>query len=268
MAVSVLLGKHSCRCRNRDEVRPKVSTKSAILCVISARGGSQGVPGKNIRPLCGKPVIAYAIGAAIAARGVERVVVSTDSPDIASAARAAGAETPFLRPDLLARADTGKFQVWQHALAACEQAYAREYDIYLDLDCTNPLIETSDVEASVERFVDLRASGVPVDAVFTVAKARRNPYFNLVQPDASGALRMSKTSGPTVLSRQTAPPVFEHVAGVYVLDTGYLRRASHLLDGYAVGYEVNEDKAHDIDSEQDFQIIEFLLGKRLNRRSR
>jgi CMP-N-acetylneuraminic acid synthetase len=240
----------------------------AILCVISARGGSQGVPGKNIRLLHGKPVIAHAIATALATPGIERVIVSTDSAQIASAARDAGAQTPFMRPEELARSETGKFQVWQHALEACEAAHGRRYDLFVDLDCTNPLIESSDVLASIERFRLLRADGVPVDAVFTVSRARRNPYFNLVEPDAKGALRMSKSAGPTILSRQKAPPVFEHVAGVYVLDTSYLRRARHLLDGHAEGYEVGEDKAHDIDSELDFKIIEFLLGNRAERPTR
>ena len=236
---------------------------AAILCVISARGGSQGVPGKNIRPICGRPVIARAIDTVLASSYIERVVVSTDSAEIAEVARAAGAEVPFMRPAELARSETGKFQVWQHALTTCEKLDGREYGLFVDLDCTNPLIETSDVNGAIDRFLTSRARGVAVDAVFTVAPARRNPYFNLVEPDASGALKMSKSAGPTVLSRQKAPPVFEHVAGVYVLDTAYLRRANHLLEGHAEGYEVGDDKAHDIDYEHDFLMIEFLLGRRL-----
>jgi CMP-N,N'-diacetyllegionaminic acid synthase len=236
----------------------------SILCVIAARGGSQGVPGKNIRLLHGKPVIARAVETALAAPEIDRVVISTDSPAIAEAAVAAGAQLMFMRPAELAQADSGKFQVWQHALAACEAREGRRYDLYVDLDCTNPLIEPGDVSAAIARFRQLRCEGVAVDAVFTVAKARRNPYFNLVEPDAAGALKMSKTRGDTVLSRQKAPPVYEHVAGVYVLDADYLRRAGHLLDGHAAGYEVPEHKALDIDSELDFQIIEFLLGRRLS----
>ncbi len=234
-----------------------------ILCVISARGGSQGVPGKNVRVLMGKPVIAHAIETALSAQEIGRVVVSTDSEAIASAARSAGAQVPFMRPSELAQSDTGKFQVWQHALAACEALDGVRYDLYVDIDCTNPLIEASDVSGAIARFVSLRAASVPVDAVFTVARARRNPYFNLVEPDQAGALRMSKNRGATVLARQSAPPVFEHVAGVYVLDPAYLRRANHLLDGHAQGYEVPEEKAFDIDSELDFLLIEFLLQRRL-----
>lgn len=233
----------------------------STLCVVAARGGSLGVPGKNIRPLLGKPLIAWSIEHALRSGEFGRVVVSTDSAAIAEAAVAAGAEVPFMRPAELARPDTGKFQVWQHALAACERHYGERYDEYVDLDCTNPLIDDTDIRAALGQFRASRGRGV--DAVFTVCRARRNPYFNLVEPDASGALRMSKQLGPTVLSRQEAPPVFEHVAGVYVLAADYVRRANHLLDGHAEPYEVEEGRHLDVDSEMDFVLIEFLLKRKL-----
>jgi CMP-N,N'-diacetyllegionaminic acid synthase len=233
------------------------------LCVISARGGSQGVPGKNIRPLLGKPVITWAIEKALNTPEVDRVVVSTDSLEIAEVARAAGASVPFMRPAHLARSETGKFQVWQHALEACEALDGARYDLYVDIDCTNPLIEVADISNSIGLYRQRKNQGVAIDAVFSIAPARRNPYFNLVEADVNGALKMSKSAGNTVLGRQSAPPVFEHVAGVYVLDPAYLRRAGHLLDGHAEGYQVPEDKAMDIDSEIDFFLIECLLKRRL-----
>ena len=239
----------------------------SILCLIAARGGSQGVPGKNIRPLLGKPLIAWAIDSALAAPEIDRVVVSTDSSDIADVARAAGAEVPFIRPADLAQPSTGKFQVWQHALLTCERHYETRYDLFVDVDCTNPLLESSDITAAVGRFRSLRAAGVGVDAVFTIAAARHNPYFNLVERSASGAMKMSKTSGETVLARQNAPAVYEHIAGVYVLDPEYVRRAQHLLDGHAEGYEVPADKAVDIDTEVDFALVELLLKRRMGLRT-
>ena len=235
-----------------------------ILCVIGARGGSQGVPGKNIRPLLGKPVIAWAIQKALAVPGIDRVVVSTDSEKIAEVARAAGAEAPFIRPKALASSDSGKFQVWQHALETCEQLDGAAYDLYVDIDCTNPLIETRDIVGAIDRFRLLQREGRNPDAVFTVSEARRNPYFNLVEPDAEGVLKMSKSLGEgTVLARQRAPAVFEHVAGTYVLAARYVKSAKHLLDGRAFGYQISPARAFDIDSELDFSIIEFLLKRQL-----
>ncbi len=236
-----------------------------ILCVIGARGGSQGVPGKNIRPLLGKPVIVWAIQKALAVPGIDRVVVSTDSEEIAGVARAAGAEVPFLRPATLASSEAGKFQVWQHALQACEQQDGIAYDLYIDIDCTNPLLQVGDIQGALQTFRQLRQDGLDPDAVFTVSEARRNPYFNLVEANNDGVLRMSKSIGTgAVLARQRAPAVYEHVAGAYVLTTKYLKSASHLLDGRAFGYQIPAERAFDIDSELDFALIEFLLKHQLS----
>jgi CMP-N,N'-diacetyllegionaminic acid synthase len=236
-----------------------------ILCVIGARGGSQGVPGKNIRSLLGTPVITWAIRKALAVHDIERVVVSTDSEQIAEVARQAGAEVPFIRPADLALSNTGKFQVWQHALQACEEQNGVAYDLYIDIDCTNPLIKIDDIEGALRQFRQLRQSGLNPDAVFTVSEARRNPYFNLVEPDSDGLLKMSKSlgNGP-VLARQRAPTVLEHVAGTYVLAANYLRAANHLLDGRAFGFQIPPDRAFDIDSELDFSIVEFLLKRQMS----
>jgi CMP-N,N'-diacetyllegionaminic acid synthase len=231
-----------------------------VLCVIGARGGSEGVPDKNIRNLLGKPLISWSIEQARATPEIDIVVVSTDSDAIASASLAAGAEVPFLRPSSLSGSTVGKFQVWQHALQACESHYGTEFECLVDLDCTNPLRDPEDISASIAKFRNHRSSGV--DAVFSVCPARKNPYFNLVEPDTTGALRMSKRLGPTILRRQDAPPVYEHVASVYVLAPSYLRSSSHLLDGYAVGYDIGAEKSFDIDSEFDFLLIEYLMRRK------
>jgi CMP-N-acetylneuraminic acid synthetase len=232
-----------------------------ILCVIGARGGSQGLPGKNIRPIAGKPLIAWSVAQALATPEIDRVVVSTDSEAIAKVAREAGAEAPFMRPGAFAGPEVGKFQVWQHALSACESHYRERYEAFVDLDCTNPLRDVADISAAIAQFRAGRTRGV--DAVFSICEARKNPYFNLVEPDGSGALRMSKSLGGTVVARQAAPPVFEHVASIYVLDPLYLKRANHLLDGHAEGYDIGPEKSFDIDSELDARIVEMLMRDKL-----
>lgn len=231
-----------------------------VFCVIGARGGSQGVPGKNIRTLLGKPLIGWSIEQALSVAEIDHVVVSTDSEDIAETARQFGADVPFMRPDSLAGPTIGKFDVWKHALDACEAHYGKSCDIYLDLDCTNPLREPSDIRAILEQFKAGRERGI--DAVFTICEARKNPYFNMVEADETGALRMSKSLGPTVIRRQDTPPVYEHVASMYALDPRYVRRAGHLLDGHTEGYDIGQEKCFDVDSEFDFELIEFLLTRR------
>ena len=229
-----------------------------VLCVIGARGGSLGVPGKNIRPMLGKPLIVWSIEHALATLEIDRVVVSTDSPAIAKVAKEAGAEVPFMRPESLAGPEVGKFQVWQHVLVACENHFGEQYECFVDLDCTTPLRDPEDISKAIAQLRAGRSRGV--DAVFSVCQARRNPYFNMVEPDQNGAMRFSKTLPKRVLCRQDAPPAFDHVGAVYVLVPEYLRRANHLLDGHAEGYEVGPEKSLDVDSELDFALVEFLMG--------
>ncbi|NKB20040.1 MAG: hypothetical protein GKS01_05780 [Alphaproteobacteria bacterium] len=231
-----------------------------ILCVIGARGGSQGLPEKNIKPVLGKPLIVWSIEQAIATPEIDRVIVSTDSEKIAAVAQDAGAEIPFMRPTELAGPTIGKFQVWQHALTFCEESFDEQYEAYVDLDCTNPLRDVSDISNAIDQFQVGKSNGV--DAVFSVCEARKNPYFNIVEPDDDGYMRMSKTRGETVLARQSAPPVFEHVASIYVLEPAFIRHATHLLDGQAEGYDIGQEKCFDIDSELDFKIVEMLMHEK------
>jgi CMP-N,N'-diacetyllegionaminic acid synthase len=243
----------------------KANGPMTILCVIGARGGSQGLPEKNIKTIHGKPLIAWSIEQALATPEIDTVVVSTDSARIAEVAENAGAKVPFLRPDSLSGPTIGKFQVWQHALASCEEIFNEQYDAYIDLDCTNPLRDVNDISAAIAQFYAGSKRGV--DAIFSVCDARKNPYFNLVEPDPGGALRMSKPMHDTVVARQSAPAVFEHVASIYVLSPAFIRSANHLLDGHAEGYDIGQEKSFDIDSEFDFQIIEWLLGRSLKHKS-
>jgi CMP-N-acetylneuraminic acid synthetase len=230
------------------------------LCVISARGGSRGLPGKNIRRLLDKPMIEWSIEQALATPEIDRVVVSTDSEAIATVAIAAGAEVPFVRPDYLSTSEAGKFDVFKHALLSCEEHYGEEYEFYLDLDCTSPLRDVDDISACIARFREVRKHGV--DGVFTVCDARKNPYFNLLETDKSGALKICKNLPSTIVRRQDAPPVYEHVASIYVFSPEYIHSASYLLDGHTEGYDIGSEKSLDVDSDLDFLLVEYLMKRK------
>lgn len=206
-------------------------------------------------------MIVWSIEQALATPAIDRVVVSTDSEDIAKVARGAGAETPFMRPEYLSTSEAGKFDVFKHALNVCEAHYGEDYEFYLDLDCTNPLRDVSDILACIAQFRNRRHYGV--DGVFTVCPARKNPYFNLLELDDTGALKICKKLPGTVVRRQDAPPVFEHVASIYVLATDYIRRAAYLLDGHTEGYDIGSEKSLDVDSDFDFLLIEYLMKRKL-----
>lgn len=230
-----------------------------ITCVIGARGGSKGLAGKNIRPLLGKPLIAWSIEQALACPEITRVVVSTDSEAIADVARHHGADVPFMRPAELANDTAGKWQVWQHALEACDRHYREPIDLFVDLDCTSPLRDPQDISKAIAQF---QASAV--DAVFSVCEARKNPYFNMLEV-VDGCQRMCKTLPAPVVRRQDAPKVYEHVASIYVLSPRYLRSGTGLLSGCTHGYDIGAAKSLDVDSQFDFELIEFLMRKRLEK---
>lgn len=233
----------------------------STLCVIGARGGSKGVPNKNYRTLLGKPLIAYTIEQALSCPDIGKLVVSTDSPEIAEVAKKYGAEVPFLRPAELANDTAGKWHVWQHALTACEEHYQKSFDLFVDLDCTAPLRLTSDISAAIRQYCDTPG----IDGVFSVCTARKNPYFNLVEYDAEKFLRLSKQPAGRVVRRQDTPEVYEHVASIYVLSPAYLHRGTGLLSGHTQGYEMAPERCLDIDSEFDFEMVEYLMKKRLGK---
>lgn len=227
-----------------------------ITCVISARGGSKGLSGKNIRPLLGKPLLAWSIEQAHACPEISRIVVSTDCQAIANIALDYGAEVPFIRPPELSHDSAGKWGVWQHALQTCDAIYPQPIDIYVDLDCTSPLREPSDITNAINQFTNAN-----VDVIFSVCQARKNPYFNLLEL-RNNRLRISKSLSQPVLCRQQAPIVYEHVASIYILSPHFLRTGTGLLSGIAQGYDIGQEKSLDVDSEYDFDLVEYLMKKR------
>lgn len=228
-----------------------------ILGEIGARGGSKGVPRKNFRDLCGKPLIDWSLDQLFANAQVDAVVVSTDDPEIYEHALNKGALDIGLRPAALATDTAGKWGVWQQALAASE-AIIGPVDAFLDLDCTAPLRADSDIDAAIDLFFAQRP-----DMVMSCCEARKNPYFNLVEPDETGALHVSKPLPGGVVARQAAPVVYEHAASTYVVSPEYLRRAKSLFDGRVIPYLMDPERCLDIDSPLDFKLVEFLMKDRL-----
>ena len=229
-----------------------------IVGHIGARAGSRGVSGKNFRPICGKPLIDWSLEQLLASERIDRVVVSTDSEEIYAHALARGALPIGLRPARLATATAAKWNVWQHALDASE-ALTGPVTVFVDLDCTSPLRLPEDISFAL----DLFAEEAP-DMVMSCCVARKNPYFNLVEADDAGALRISKPLPHAVVARQQAPLVYEHAASTYVVDPGYLRRAESLFEGRVIPYVMPVGRCLDIDSELDFRVVEFLLKDRLD----
>lgn len=234
-----------------------------ILGHIGARKGSKGVPGKNFALLHGKPLIDWSLDQLFSNTRVSAVVVSTDDEAIHAHALQRGALDIGLRPAELATDQAPKWGVWQHALKAAEQALATQgnqaVSAFLDLDCTAPLRSQSDIHGALDLYEAERP-----DLVMSVCEARKNPYFNLVEMDANGALRVSKPLPGGVWSRQTAPRVWEHAASTYVVSPAYLRQASTLYEGRVIPFEMPPERCVDIDSSFDFRLVEWLLGQQMH----
>jgi CMP-N,N'-diacetyllegionaminic acid synthase len=228
-----------------------------ILGHIGARKGSKGVPGKNFRPLCGKPLIDWSLDQLFANPRVGAVVVSTDDEAIYDHAVRRGALEIGLRPAELATDTAPKWGVWQHALASSE-ALVGPVSAFLDLDCTSPLRLPEDVDGALTLYEIEHP-----DMVMSVCEARKNPYFNLVEPDSTGALHVSKPLPGGVWARQDAPVVYEHVGLVYVVNPDYLRRAKTIYEGRVIPFVMPAERCHDIDTPYDFRLVEFLLSQQL-----
>lgn len=220
------------------------------ICSICARGGSVGVPRKNIRPLMGKPLIVHTIEQALASQGIDRVFVSTDDGEIAEVAAAAGAEVPFLRPAELATSTAAKIPVIEHLVSQVE-AKGVEILRIVDLDPTSPLREVADIEAAIA-LLDQET-----DCVITGYRSDKNPYFNMVEQREDGSVGLVKTLSQGITSRQAAPKVWSMNASIYVWHRSTLQAG--LWNGRTRLYEMPRERSVDIDSEIDFRLVEMLM---------
>jgi len=226
-----------------------------IVGFIFARGGSKGVPRKNIRPLAGKPLIAHTIEVARRSNFIQRVVVSTDDLEIAQVARDWGAEVPFMRPAALAQDDSPEWLAWRHAiqeLAALEGG--RKLDVFVCLPTTSPLRAAEDVDNCIRTLLESDA-----DLALSVRQAERSPYYNMVVLN-DGYARLVIPPQTAIHTRQAAPPVYDITTVAYATRPEYILRASSLFEGKVKGVVVPRERAIDIDTELDFLHAEFLLA--------
>ena len=233
------------------------SSESRCIAFIFARGGSKGVPGKNIRELAGRPLIAHAIETARACARFETIIVSTDDARIAEVARAFGAEVPFMRPPELATDSAPEWLAWQHAI----NWHHRErgpFDAFVSLPTTSPLRSASDVE----QCLDVYLANPDTDVVITVRESERSPYFNMVQLDQDGyaQLVIDGAAGPT--RRQDAPVVYDMTTVAYVAKPEFVLTASRIFEGRVRTVKVPRERSLDIDTPFDFRLAEFLMHDR------
>jgi N-acylneuraminate cytidylyltransferase len=231
-----------------------VSTE--LLAVIAARGGSKGLPGKNTRMLAGLPLIEHSLRLAALCPEIVRTIVSTDSEEIASVARRAGADVPFLRPPELAGDETPTWPVVQHALEQVDPAGER-FSAVLLLDPTSPGRLPEDV-AGAARLLEARAD---VDGVIGVSEPHFNPIWTAVV-ERDGRLEPLLPEAVQYERRQDVPRVLRINAAIYLWRASFVRasRGESWLDAHYLPWEIPERRAFHIDTADDFELAELLLS--------
>ena len=225
-------------------------TTGQTIATICARGGSKGLPGKNIRPFAGKPLIVHTIEQALACTLLDAVFVSTDDAAIAEVARSAGATVPYMRPAELASDTAGKLPVIEHLVRHLEQGGQRIARI-VDLQPTSPLREAQDITQALNACLDMPLT-------VSVRLAQDNPYFNMVERDVDGNVALCKGQGNT--RRQESPAVYALNGSIYVWQRAALAQAAvQGLWSVKLGVvEMPHWKSVDIDDLNDFEYAEWL----------
>lgn len=225
------------------------------LIIIPARGGSKGIPRKNIKELGGRPLIYYAIDGARSVADDADICVTTDDAEIISIVEDYGLKVPFVRPDYLAADNMGTYEVLLHALGYYE-SLGRKYDAVVLLQPTSPFRRPDDIRGAMEAY------SPDVDMVVTVKEAATNPYYNSYEEDDDGFLVISKGDG-RYARRQDVPPAWEYNGAVYVINPESMK-ARNLTEFRRVRkYEMDALHSLDLDSMLDWKIAELLIAEKM-----
>ncbi|HFH3314689.1 acylneuraminate cytidylyltransferase family protein [Pseudomonas aeruginosa] len=217
---------------------------------IFARGNSKGLPGKNIKILGTKPLLAHSIDVARSVREISKIFVSTDCKAIADVAQQYGAEVIW-RPEELATDNSPEWLAWQHAIKTLRDR-GDQFDLFVSLPATSPLRSTEDVQNCIYGIDE------NVDIVVTATPAARSPYFNMLVRDERG-ISTTVCSGDTIYRRQDAPMVYDMTAVAYVTRPEYILGNERLFAGVVRSIVVPRERAIDIDDIYDFKMAEMLI---------
>lgn len=232
-----------------------MSDKPKVLGLIPARGASKGVPRKNIKLLCGKPLLEYTAESALACRFLSRVILSTDDEEVAEVGLRCGLEVPFLRPAELAADDTPMLPVVQHSVRWMEQLGER-FDAICLLQPTNPLRRAKDIDGCIELLMQSEA-----DAVVTVlpVPAEYNPHWVYFE-DNDGGLYLSTGDPSPIARRQDLPPAFHREGSVYVTRRDVVMEGNSLYGERLIGYRLDSAASVNIDTTEDWQRAAVMLS--------
>jgi len=223
-----------------------------ILAIIPARGGSKGVPRKNVRELNGKPLIGYTIEAAKKSNRISRVVVTTEDIEIATVSREYKAEVPYLRPDELSQDNSPTMECVLHMLNYLEKTEGYVSDYVLLLQCTSPLRNHSHIDEAIDKLLNS-----DYDSIVSVCEAEVNPYWaNVFEGDK---LKYFIEEGRKITRRQELPNVYRMNGAIYLIKTEVLKKQKTFEPEEVMGYIMDSYSSVDIDTEMDFKIAEAII---------
>jgi CMP-N,N'-diacetyllegionaminic acid synthase len=230
-----------------------------VLGIVTARGGSKGIPRKNLALLCGKPLLQYTAESALAAATLSAVILSTDDDEIAAVGRSCGLEVPFMRPKELAADDTPTLPVLQHAVRFLEQT-GRKFEAVCLLQPTNPLRRPTDIDACVNMLFDGDA-----DAVVSVQTVphQYNPHWVYFQ-DENEVLRLATGETEPITRRQDLPLSFCRDGSVYVVRRDVLLTGNSLYGTRLLGFAIDPEQVINIDDPSHLSRAEELMRDRVN----
>ena len=231
--------------------------KKKTYAFIFARGGSKGLPNKNIKKLIDRPLLAHSISLALSIPRISKVFVSTECEKISKVAKAYGALV-IPRPSELAGDESPEWLAWQHAVNWVNSKYGK-FDQFLSLPCTAPLRIVHDVVKCLDNF-EIGDS----EMVITITEAHRSPWFNMVSPDSNKYLNVVLNDSETIYCRQKAPVVFDMTTVAYVTSPNFIIKNNSIWDGRVKGVIIPKERSIDIDDAFDFNIAEFLMQKRIS----
>lgn len=229
-----------------------------VLAVIPARAGSKGLPGKNIRPLCGKPLIAWSIEAGLAAKHVDKVLVSTDGVEIADTARRHGADVPFLRPAELAADTTPTLPVIEHALAHLSSTVGLSFDIVVLLEPTSPLREPDDVDRMLQKLTDRWND---FDAVVSVGEVREHP--SIMKRLVGDEIEPFCPDLPPTTRRQDNAVAYFPYGVAYIAKTQTLLSERTFYPRRSTWYPLQRHQTYEIDDYLDFVCVEAIMRSQM-----
>ncbi|NRA80254.1 MAG: acylneuraminate cytidylyltransferase family protein [Pseudoalteromonas sp.] len=228
-----------------------------IYAFIFARGGSKGLPRKNILPLAGKPLINWSIDIAKSVPDISRIFVSTDDEEIAGVAKAAGAEI-IDRPTELASDTSAEWLSWQHAVKWVDQKYG-SFEYFVSLPATSPLRGVEDIEAAINKLKTTAA-----DICITVSPAQRSPFFNMVKHKNDDLVELVNNKRD-IVRRQDSPEVFDITTVAYVTTPNYIQQNKGVMSGSVTSVCVPRERAIDIDTQIDFEFAQLLAEKAMQK---